>query len=83
MHIVDSTDRDAIVSEQLAAYRTVMDVKRSDEDLQKAYLFGTVDEMTARIRELKAAGVNHLIINPLVDDPAQIDLFRHHIMPNV
>ena len=83
MHIVDSTDRDFIISEQLAAYRTVMDVKRSDEDLQKAYLFGTVDEMTARIGELEAAGVDHLIINPLIDDPAQIDLFRHHIMPNV
>lgn len=83
LHIVDSTDRDAIISEQLQAYRTVMDVKRSDEDLQNAYLFGTIDEMTARIIELKEAGVDHLILNPLVDDTNQIDLFRSHIMPNV
>jgi probable F420-dependent oxidoreductase len=83
LHIVDSSDRDRIITEQLAAYRTVMDVKRSDEDLHKAYLFGTIDEMTARIRELKDAGVDHLIINPLTDDPAQIDLFASMIAANV
>lgn len=83
LHIVDSTDRDHIIAEQLRAYRTVMDVKRSDDDLQKAYLFGTIDEMTARIIELKKAGVDHLILNPLVPDPAQIDLFTRHIAANV
>ncbi len=83
LHIVDSTDRDAVIAEQLHAYRTVMDVKRSDEDLQNAYLFGTIDEMTARIAELKGAGIDHLILNPLTDDPTQIDLFAQQIMPNV
>ena len=83
LHIVDSADRDKVIVEQLAAYRTVMDVKRSDDDLQNAYLFGTIDEMTARIRALAAAGIDHLIINPLTDDPAQIDLFAHKIMANV
>ena len=83
LHIVDSADRDKVIAEQLAAYRTVMDVKRSDDDLQNAYLFGTIDEMTARIGALAAAGIDHLIINPLTDDPAQIDLFAHKIMANV
>lgn len=83
LHIVDSADRDRVIAEQLAAYRTVMDVKRSDEDLRNAYLFGTIDEMTARIAELKAGGVDHLIINPVTDDPAQIDLFADKIMAHV
>lgn len=83
LHIMDSTDREAVIAEQLRAYRTVMDVKRSDEDLQNAYLFGTIDEMTARIAELKAAGIDHLIINPLTDDPGQLDLFANQIMPNI
>ena len=83
LHIVDSTDRRKVIAEQLAAYRTVMDVKRSDADLQSAYLFGTIDEMTARIRDLAGAGIDHLIINPLTDDPAQIDLFADKIMANV
>ena len=83
LHIVDSADRDKVIAEQLAAYRTVMDVKRSDEDLQNAYLFGTIDEMTARIRALAGAGIDHLIINPLTDDPNQIDLFANKIMANL
>ncbi|MCY3617707.1 MAG: LLM class flavin-dependent oxidoreductase [Acidimicrobiaceae bacterium] len=83
LHIVDSADRDKVIAEQLAAYRTVMDVKRSDADLQNAYLFGTIDEMTARIRALAEAGIDHLIINPLTNDPRQIDLFADKIMANV
>ena len=83
LHIVASGDREAVVSEQLRAYRTVMDVKRSDQDLQLAYLFGTIDEMIERIRAIKASGVQHLIINPVTADPAQIDLFASQIMPCV
>ena len=83
LHIVDSIDREAVISEQLRAYRTVMDVKRSDEDLRLAYLFGTIDEMIERIRAIKASGVQHLIINPITPDEAQIDLFASEIMPNV
>ena len=83
LHIVDSTDRRRVIREQLAAYRTVMDVKRSDDDLMNAYLFGTIDEMISRISGLAAAGIDHLIINPLTDDPAQIDLFADKIMANV
>ena len=60
-----------------------MDVKRSDEDLRLAYLFGTIDEMIERIRAIKASGVQHLIINPITPDPTQIDLFASEIMPNV
>ncbi len=83
LHIVDSRDRDQVISEQLAAYRTVMDIKRSDDDLRNAYLFGTIDEMTARIRALAATGIDHLIINPLTDDAGQIDLFVDKIMANI
>ena len=83
LHIVDSADRDKVIAEQLDAYRTVMDIKRSDKDLQNAYLFGTIDEMTDRIRALSGAGIDHLIINPLTDDSAQIDLFVNRIMANL
>ncbi len=83
LHIVASTDRARVIDEQLRAYRTVMDVKRSDQDLQLAYLFGTIDEMIERIRAIKASGVQHLIMNPLTTDPTQIDLFATEIMPNL
>ncbi len=83
IHIVDSTNRDLVIEEQLKAYRSVMDVKRSDEDLQNAYLFGTMDEMIERIRSIDGTGIEHLIINPLVEDPAQIELFSNEILPNL
>jgi probable F420-dependent oxidoreductase len=83
IHIVESDDRERVTEEQLAAYRGVMDVKRSDQDLQSAYLFGTIDDLISRIRSIKDSGIEHLIINPLTDDPRQIDLFAAEIMPNV
>ena len=83
VHLVDSPDRDRVIHEQLVVYRTVMDAKRSDEDLRNAYLFGTIDEIASRVRQLEAAGVDHLIINPLSDDPAQIGLFADKIMADV
>ena len=83
IHIVDSTSRDKVIEEQLRAYRSVMDDKRTDKDLQLAYLFGTVDELIERIRSLKETGIQHLMFNPLLEDPSQIDLFAKEIMPNI
>ncbi len=83
VHLVDSADSERVMAEQLAAYRTVMDVKRSDDDLRSAYMFGTIDQIATRVRELKAAGIDHLIVNPLTDDPAQIDLFVNKVLPEV
>ena len=83
IHIVDSTSRDKVIEEQLRAYRSVMDDKRTDKDLQLAYLFGTVDELIERIRSLKETGIQHLMFNPLLEDPSQIDMFAKEIMPNI
>lgn len=83
IHVVDSTNRDKVIEEQLKAYRGVMDDKRTDEDLQLAYLFGTNDELIERIQSLKETGIQHLIFNPLSEDSAQIDMFAREIMPNI
>ncbi len=83
LHIVESTNREIVIEEQLKAYRGVMDTKRSDEDLQSAYLFGTIEEMIERIRSIKGTGIEHLIINPLIEDPLQIKLFANEIRPNL
>ncbi|MBT6274469.1 MAG: LLM class flavin-dependent oxidoreductase [Chromatiales bacterium] len=83
LHIVPSTNRAQVIKEQLAAYRGVMDKKRSDDDLQSAYLFGTIDEMIEQIRALKKSNIQHLMLNPLIEDQAQVDLFAKEIMPNI
>lgn len=82
-HIVPTTDRDKAIEEQLAAYRTVMDHKRTDQDLQHSYLFGTIDDLIERIQSIKEGGIQHLMINPLTEDPDQIELFAREIMPNI
>ena len=83
IHIVPSTDRSKVIEEQLAAYRSVMDKKRSDEDLMSAYLFGTIDEIIERVRSIKEAGVEHLMLNPLTMDPEQLELCSQEIVPNI
>jgi probable F420-dependent oxidoreductase len=83
IHVVDSTNRDKVIEEQLQAYRSVMDDKRTDKDLQLAYLFGTIDELIERIQSLKETGIQHLMLNPLSEDTSQIDLFAKEIMPNI
>lgn len=83
IHVVDSTNRDKVIEEQLKAYRGVMDDKRTDKDLQLAYLFGTIDELITRIQSLKETGIEHLMFNPLSEDPSQIDLFAKEIMSNI
>jgi len=83
IHIVPSTDRSKVIEEQLQAYRSVMDDQRTDRDLQLAYLFGTVDELIERIRSLKSSGIQHLILNPLSEDRAQVELFGKEILPNI
>ena len=83
LHIVPSTDRDRVIREQLKVYRGVMDSKRTDEDLQRSYLFGAIDDLIERILLIKACGVQHLMFNPLVEDPEQVELFAKEIMPNI
>jgi len=83
IHVVDSTNRDKVIEEQLNAYRSVMDDKRTDKDLQLAYLFGTVDELIERIQSLEETGIQHLMFNPLSEDQSQIDLFAKEILPNI
>tara|TARA_E500000331_G_C16903513_1_gene560138 strand:- start:154 stop:594 length:441 start_codon:yes stop_codon:yes gene_type:complete len=83
IHIVDSSNREQVIREQLSAYREVMDDERSDEALQLSYLFGTVDELIERIQSIRDYGVQHLMFNPLVEDVKQVELFAKHIMPNI
>lgn len=81
VHIVDSTDEDAILSEQVDAFRKVMGPTRTVEDLRASYLMGTIDEIQARVHELRQTGLEYLMVNPVLPDPGQIDLIKKHIVP--
>jgi probable F420-dependent oxidoreductase len=80
VHIVDSTDRDAVLDEQLAAFRKVMGPTRAVEDLRASYLFGTIDEILDRIARLRDVGLEYLIVNPVLPDLQQLNLVQKHIL---
>jgi hypothetical protein len=53
---------------------------RTDDDLQASYLTGTIDDMQATIAGLSDAGLEYLILTPLINDPAQLELIVRHIV---
>lgn len=81
VHIIDSHEETAILDEQLAAFHQVMGTTRTLEDLRASYLMGTIDDIQARVAELRGAGLEYLVINPILPDVEQIDLIKQHIVP--
>lgn len=80
LHIVESSDRDRILDEQLDRFVAVMGRDRTMDDLQASYLTGTVAEMRETVAGLRSAGLEYLILTPLVNDPRQLELIAEHIV---
>jgi hypothetical protein len=53
---------------------------RTEEDLRASYLTGTIDDILATITSLHEAGLEYLILTPLIKDPAQLELITRHIV---
>lgn len=56
---------------------------RAPELLEESYLFGTLDEVVENCRRRIEAGVEHLILHPYTDDPAQIELWGRELLPRL
>ncbi len=80
LHVVETGSRSDILDEQLERFVAVMGRDRTMEDLQASYLTGTVEEMQESVAGLRGAGLEYLILTPLVDDPRQLDLIARHIV---
>ena len=80
LHITDETTSEAAWAEQQPRFTAVMGDHRTDDDLQASYLTGTVDDMRETVAGLHDAGLEYLILTPLVNDPAQLDLIVEHIV---
>jgi len=61
-------------------FHAVMGKHRNDDDLRASYLTGTPEDMRATITQLHAAGLQYLILTPLIDDPHQLELIVEHII---
>lgn len=56
---------------------------REEELLERSYLFGTLDEVVAQVQERVDVGVEHIIIHPYTDDPAQLELWGSELLPRL
>jgi hypothetical protein len=57
-----------------------MGTHRTREDLASSYLLGTVDEIQGRIDDLRAVGLEYVILTPVSNDPRQLDLINKHVV---
>ena len=68
------------LAEQMPHFLEIMGGHRTADDLQASYLTGTIDDMLSTIDTLRDAGLQYLILTPLVDDPRQLELITRHIV---
>ena len=80
LHVTEGGDRRKALAEQMPHFLEIMGAHRTEEDLHASYLTGTIDDMLATIESLRAAGLQYLILTPLVSDPAQLELITQHIV---
>ena len=80
LHVVEGGDRETAMSEQMPLFLEIMGGHRTDDDLQASYLTGTIDDMLSTINKLWEAGLQYIILTPLVADPAQLELITRHIV---
>jgi len=81
IHLVEEKNHDKAVAKSKAPFLRAMGTHRSYEHLQECYMIGSVDRINARIQDLADAGLKYLVLGPVTDDPAQIDLLAKRVMP--
>ena len=59
-----------------------MGTHRTYEHLQESYMIGSIEHINTRIDDLVKAGLKYLVLGPVTDDPAQIDLLAKKVMPH-
>ncbi len=82
-HLVDTNDPVKAREEQHIYFEQAMGTHRSHAHLEQSYIFGAVDEIVARLRDLQDAGCEYIVLGPTSDDPAQLDLLHDLIIPQV
>ena len=80
LHVVEAPKREEALAQQMPHFHEIMGDHRTDQDLQASYLTGTIDDMQRTVGALRAAGLQYLILTPLVDDPRQLELITKHIV---
>jgi probable F420-dependent oxidoreductase len=80
VHIVETDGTEEAIEEQMPHFIRVMGTHRSEEDLRASYLLGTIEEIQGRIAALAEIGLEYLIVTPVSNEPAQVELITKHIV---
>jgi alkanesulfonate monooxygenase SsuD/methylene tetrahydromethanopterin reductase-like flavin-dependent oxidoreductase (luciferase family) len=81
-HLVETASHDKALDESKAPFFRAMGTNRTWEHLQECYMIGSIDRVNARIDDLVGAGLQYLVLGPVTDEPAQIDLLAKRVMPH-
>jgi hypothetical protein len=76
---VEEKNHHRAVAKSKAPFLRAMGTHRSWEHLQECYMIGSIDRINARIQDLVDAGLQYLVLGPVTDDPAQIDLLARRV----
>jgi alkanesulfonate monooxygenase SsuD/methylene tetrahydromethanopterin reductase-like flavin-dependent oxidoreductase (luciferase family) len=81
--LVDTADSAKAKEIQHGYFEQVMGKHRDPDHLEQSYMFGSIDDIVARIRDLKDAGCEYIVLGPTSDDPEQLDLLAKLVIPQV
>jgi len=82
IHLVESPSDAEAIERSREPFLRVMGTHRSYAHLQECYLVGSIDRINARIADLVGAGLQYLVVGPVTDDPAQVDLLARRVAAN-
>jgi probable F420-dependent oxidoreductase len=83
VHLVLTNDPAKAREEQHKAFLKVMSEERGAKYLETVYLFGTPDEIVESLQARVDAGVEYFVLHTMTPDPAQLQNWIDHIIPNV
>ncbi len=83
VHVVLTNDPAEARRQQHEAFLRVMSNERGPEYLETVYLFGTPDEITAKLQARVDAGVEYFMLHTMTPDPAQLEDWIREIIANV
>lgn len=80
IHVVDTDDTEKALAEQAPIFERVMGTDRTLDQLRQSYLLGSPQEQIERIRDLEAVGLSYLVLGPMTDDQAQLELLVEKVI---
>lgn len=83
IHITEERDRAKALEIQHQAAWDVLGSGRPRELLEQTYMFGTTDEIVENLTRRSEAGIQHIVLHPFTDDPAQLELWAETLIPRL